>query len=206
MKAPPDSEQLSLAASLRFIIEQLRGPSLRAPSLFEARVWRPLYRALAEGKLNAVGDFTDREGRGLHADQQVSPDDWRSLEESDFCDACLRSRVLTLPGSDRVRNSPFYLSNVRIETKQLRNWVGGGSAARSVAPSPQFREADLRKDVADYIIAQQTEGQSPTQRTCEAQLSSKGYPRSAIREEFKRQAGDKGLSVERGRPRKKAPR
>ena len=199
MKAPPDSENLSLAAALEFVKRQVG-----ASSTYSSRVWRPLYRALCEGKLWATGDFINRDDVAIWKDKQVAPDDWRALNESDFSEACYRSRVLILPDSDRLPRGRLFLSNVRIETKQLRSWLGVDATARSISPATTFSRHDLERDVGEYIRAQQAEGSTPRQGQCAERLG-KRYPRDAIRDEFKRQAEKLRLPVGPGRPRKNSP-
>jgi hypothetical protein len=117
VKAPAQSQFLSLAATLDFVKDQTE-----ARSTFESAVWRPVYRALVEGQLCAIGDFEDRDGKVVFKDKAVLHEDWRALSENDFHEACYRSRVLQLPDTERVEGGPLFLINVRIAANDLRSW------------------------------------------------------------------------------------
>jgi hypothetical protein len=155
VKTPAPSQYLSLAAALEFAKGEIN-----ARSTLEARVWRPLYRALFEGVLVAIGDFEDREGRLRFEDKQILLADWRALRESDFVEACYRHRVLNLPNTVGVQGGPLFLINARIETRQLHNWLGlktsrddmgenSNRAKRQSGPKPTKLEATVRRMSAE---------------------------------------------------------
>jgi hypothetical protein len=197
--APAHSQFLSLAATLEFAKGQIK-----ARSTLEGRVWRPLYRALFEGTLSAIGDFEDREGTIVFKDREVLSDDWRALRESDFHQACYRTRVLELPDTKRVRGGPFFLTNVRIRASQVRSWLGFDAIPGSPAATKQFSPRDLERDVKDQITQARLAGSKPKQEEVKRAFSKK-YPRGEIRNEFKRQIEAAGGEVKAGRPAKAPP-
>jgi hypothetical protein len=200
VKAPAQSQFLSLAGTLEFVRDQRK-----AKLTYDAEVWRPVYRALLEGALSAIGDFEDRDGRVLDTgrDREVLTDDWRALRESDFHEACYRPRVLEIPNTEDVQGGPFFLTNERIETSQVRAWLGLDGAAENARQKKRPARSVLEKGVAGYIERSEADGRRPTQSGAENAL--RHMERGSVRQEFKRQAKIKGIGVHRGRP-KKAPR
>jgi hypothetical protein len=189
---------LSLAATLVFVKTQLK-----ARLTSEDRVWRPIYRALLEGALSAIGDFENRDGKVVARDQQVLAEDWRALRESEFVDACYRPGVLTMPNYD-APGGPVFLTNVRIETSQVRAWLGLDGTTNSAKPTKTFAASDLERDVRGYRTRLRESGQEPTQLGAEDTLSEK-YPRDCIRAEIKRQVEGEGGELKAGRPKKASP-
>jgi hypothetical protein len=200
VKEPAPSQYLSLAATLEFVKGQIK-----ARSILEDRVWRPIYRALYEGMLVAIGDFEDRDGRVLYTDQEVLPNDWRALEESDFREACARPRVLQFRNTEQRQGGPYFLTNVRIELRQVRAWLGLDATADGAKPPTAFAERHLERDMKGYITGVRTSGQQPTQREAEDALGEK-FSRDAIRAEFKRQIEAEGGEVKAGRPKNAPPK
>jgi hypothetical protein len=194
MKEPVPSQYLSLAGTLEFAKVQRK-----ASSTLAERVWRPIYRALLEGALNAIGDFEDYRGKIFAVDQPVLPEDWRALRESEFVEACDRPHVLIMPNSKQVHDGPVYLTNVRIKTNQVRAWLGLGGAVEPAPLKNRPGQSAVERSVADYIAQSKAEGRRPTQSGAVGALSH--LHRDYVRDEFKRQAEAKGIEVARGRPR-----
>ena len=85
-------------------------------------VRRSLYGALCEGKLRAIGDVEDREGKKVAMNAPIPALEWKRLSEADFAQAVYRERVMSLRETAPADNVLF-VTNVRIETAAIDKWL-----------------------------------------------------------------------------------
>jgi hypothetical protein len=136
----PDPDDLSLSGAL----VRIKSTAL---SIRGSAVARWLFGMLCDGKLSATGDLEDRNGGVIARAKVISPEDWRSIDESEFFSAIDRDRVLNLR-PDAASDLAVFVVRVRIKTEDLDELLMSSPSTETMRkPSDDKNDATRDKSI-----------------------------------------------------------